>query len=58
MGSLILPSSGPVYADALIFIYTVVSLKNSTINEQTHTISKPLNLLDAGHLPSGSYRGV
>ena len=37
--------------------YTVVSLKNSTINEQKHTISKPLNLLDAGHLPSGSYRG-
>jgi len=23
MGSLILPSSGPVYADALIFIYSV-----------------------------------
>ncbi len=37
--------------------YPVVSLKNSTINEHTHTISKPLNLLDAGHLPSGSYRG-
>ena len=37
--------------------YPVVSLKNPTINEQTHTISKPLNLLDAGHLPSGSYRG-
>jgi len=41
-----------------IIVYAVVSLKNSTINEQTHTISKPLNLLDAGHLPSGSYRGV
>ena len=39
------------------FLYPVVSLKNSTINEQKHTISKPLNLLDAGHLPSGSYRG-
>ena len=36
---------------------TVVSLKNSTINEQKNTISKSLNLLDAGHLPSGSYRG-
>ena len=41
-----------------ISLYSVVSLKNSTINEQTHTISKPLNLLDSGHLPSGSYRGV
>ena len=40
------------------YIYTVVSLKNSTINEQKNTISKSLNLLDAGHLPSGSYRGV
>ena len=39
-------------------VYPVVSLKNSTINEQKNTISKPLNLLDAGHLPSGSYRGV
>ena len=38
-------------------LYTVVSLKNSTINEHTNTISKSLNLLDAGHLPSGSYRG-
>ena len=38
--------------------YRVVSLKNSTINEQKNTISKSLNLLDAGHLPSGSYRGV
>ena len=37
--------------------YTVVSLKNSTINEHKNTISKSLNLLDAGHLPSGSYRG-
>ena len=37
--------------------YSVVSLKNSTINEQKNTISKSLNLLDAGHLPSGSYRG-
>ncbi len=39
------------------FLYSVVSLKNSTINEQKCTISKPLNSLDAGHLPSGSYRG-
>ena len=39
-------------------IMSVVSLKNSTINEQKNTISKPLNLLDAVHLPSGSYRGV
>ena len=43
------PNSGPAIDS--------ISLKNSTINEQKNTISKSLNLLDAGHLPSGNYRG-
>ena len=52
-----MPDTSCIEVRSITAIQAVVSLKNSTINEQKNTISKSLNLLDAGHLPSGSYRG-